>query len=1153
MNQKKGRGQLFSSRFLFITLSVFFLYTLSSDLNAQNLHCKIYKVDSIIVLDTLPVEPASVVLNPNLTFHLSDHHNRLLLDSIPNLDSIQVCYRTISHQIFKPVYHRDYRTYQRTLASQRFENRVLSEDKDNLLSFGSVNSFGAITRGISFGNNQNVFVNSSLNLQMDGDLTDKLKVSALITDQNIPYQPEGNTQQIRDFDNVLVRIFNQDFEMKAGDIVLQNPVNEGYFLKYYKNVQGLSTNYQYQLNDKWTGQSAFTGSLGKGQFASTVISPEEGVQGPYKLRGNNGERFIVILPNSEKVFLDGKRLQRGFDLDYVIDYNLGEITFSNSVIITQFSRIRVDYEYSNQYYARSNISVTQQFSSERNRFYLNFYREKDNENNPLTFELTEKDYAQMQSIGDIEGGAPISGVDSIPYREGAVLYAKKDTVLNGVTMSYYRYSTDPAKAIFRISFSKVLVGTGNYAFINCTANGPVYQWVGEGNGDYLPVQLVPIPNQKQMFVVGFLSKINSYENVSQELAISIQDQNLYSDLEDDDNTGFAWRGQLNSEGRSFEFLPDYKFKGNLSYEFDHHHFNFIDRFRAVDFDRDWGYDVFADTLNTRQDRILSMNVGLKKDEQNQFAAEIQNRNRSGVVDGNQLSFNANKTIGLFEIHSKNFFTDNQLPEIKSSWRKGQQSISLNGKMIRPSYQFVQEHQLYRDEVIDSVISTQMYYDAHNVSLESGDTLRTLFKVNYINRTDQLPIDGEMTDFTHAQEFRFNTRMSQMKNHQLDLVLNYRTVKNLLDPNNNSSNLLGDFQWFGSLANEHITTKVNITTASVRELLRAFVYVVVPTGAGTHTWRDENNDGIQDLNEFYEAINPDEKNYIRLYTPTDEYVNAFQTTHLYQLDARMPKRWSEGGRFANVASRVSLGAYVKQQVKSTNDYLIQRIKPFNLNLASPDIVSARNLQRVSLFYNKNAPGLSIDFTYTQQQRKTLLSQGFELREADEWRLGGKLNIIKNLTLRGTNKWISSENLSDYLMSRNFQLNQYHTEGELIWQPQNHFRLTSALKRRLKTSENEISTDDLVINELALEFTYLKSGKGNFNASFSWLVIDYSGETNSYQGYEMLEGLQPGSNQRWNMNWQQDLGRGLQLTLQYLGRNGDNMKVVHTGNVQVTAFF
>ena len=94
-------------------------------------------------------------------------------------------------------------------------------------------------------------------------------------------------------------------------------------------------------------------SVAKGRFASINVDPIEGVLGPYRVRGPNNERFIIVIAGSEKVFVDGIELTRGFDNDYIIDYNLGEVTFTNKVLITQFSRIRMDFEFSDQNYARS--------------------------------------------------------------------------------------------------------------------------------------------------------------------------------------------------------------------------------------------------------------------------------------------------------------------------------------------------------------------------------------------------------------------------------------------------------------------------------------------------------------------------------------------------------------------------------------------------------------------------------------------------------------------------------------------------------------------------------------------------------------------------------------------------------------------------------
>src|SRR5690606_32799502 len=101
------------------------------------------------------------------------------------------------------------------------------------------------------------------------------------------------------------------------------------------------------------------------------------------------------------------------DRDYVIDYNLGEITFTARVLITRYSRVSVDFEYADRTYSRSILNAHHYQKHGRVAFYMDFYREKDNPNQSLAYELDDEDKQLLSEIGDDVSAAYVLAADSV--------------------------------------------------------------------------------------------------------------------------------------------------------------------------------------------------------------------------------------------------------------------------------------------------------------------------------------------------------------------------------------------------------------------------------------------------------------------------------------------------------------------------------------------------------------------------------------------------------------------------------------------------------------------------------------------------------------------------------------------------------------------
>lgn len=1141
------------------------LMCFSSPLLAQlsNSKCKTIPAGRLqIQLDSLSVNPESIRVPDAVPFSYDLATGEITFEA-PLAAAIEICYQVYPFALHEPVYKYDMSLY--SPEGRRSQEEVNKEDekaplvKEELFATESLYKTGSISRGITVGNTNNLGVTSSLNLQLDGQLADDLYINAVITDQQVPFQPEGNTQQIQDFDKVLVNLYNDRFSLMAGDVVLRN--DSTYFLKYYKNVQGGRAAYNYGVGN-WKASTSVTASIAKGKFSSALLEAVEGLSGPYRLRGPDGERFIIVIANSEKIFLDGRLLKRGFNEDYVIDYNLAEITFTPRVLITKFSRIRVDFEYTSQSFSRSILSASHRQSNGKTSAYFEVYREKDNPFKALTFDLTEADRQVLSSIGDDLSQAVIPGADSVGYTANRILYAKTDTVdSQGKPYSIFKYSTDPQRAVYQVSFSQV--AAGDYRQLPLGLNGKVYEWVapvnGVSQGGYSPNTPIVTPNSRQLMVGGMSTKLGRFETVFTELAASNQDKNLFSPLDQADNQGWAQKSGIRSEGRDVGFLTNYKWASELSYEWNHRYFRPIDRYRYIEYDRDWSYTPIFQSASEPapiEDHIVVGRLGMTKNAANRWNYQASYRNKGDLIDGWQQKAVLRQQIGKATVNGDLFDLKSAQGQNESTWTRTQLTGSYKLGSLVPGYTFQSDRNTITNLPADSVVSTAMNYSQHMVFVQSADSAQngTTFRLDANRRVDDRPVDGvlERSDVSYTSNASFSTQWKDR--HSLSGTFTYRQLDDLLDGNSEKEETVqGRINWQSAWWERSVRSDLSLALLNGRELRREYVFVEVIPGQGTHTWRDDNGDGVQDLNEFYEAINPDERTYAKIFVPTDTYISAYQTILNYSLELTAPTDWKSSGGFKSFLGRFSNVSAVLVDRKTQDSNWARRFDVWSTPGVSADELAYKNAIRSRWFFNRADPKYGLDIGYQSTAGRQLLTGGWEARNKKVWQLNSRTNLSADWAILLQSEVGDTESSSDIFANRNYQIRQRQVKPQLQWMPRQWLRITSSVRYSHKRAVPIAEEQGSDLTEYQVDWQVNKSLQSTISGFVKLIDMNFKGDEASPLGYEMLEALRPGTNYTWRLQWQQRLKNGLRLQVNYDGRKSPQKAVIHFGGVQVTALF
>ncbi|WP_309640098.1 hypothetical protein [Flavobacterium sp.] len=1003
--------------------------------------------------------------------------------------------------------------------------------------FDGLNTSGSITRGITVGNNQNAVVNSNLDLQITGKISDKVSLRASIQDNNIPLQDSGYSQKLDEFDQIFIELFSDKWSIRAGDLFLEN--RKSRFLNFNKKVQGLSTNFNLGKDGSKTNVFA-SAALVRGQYAKSNLIGQEGNQGPYKLKGSNGELFILVVSGSERVYVNGILLKRGENNDYIIDYNAGEIIFTSLFPITSEMRISIEYQFSDRNYSR--FVTYFGASHERDSWSIgtNVYSESDLKNQSLQQNLSAEQAQILVNAGDDNSLMVAPSAYADDYSENKILYKK--TTIDGVEV--FEYSNIATDVLYNVKFSLTGNNQGNYVLSNAAAIGRIYQYVapigGIKQGNYEPIIRLIAPTKIQIATV--FGKYNPSEKTSIdfETAISNNDLNLFSSLNDNDNQGLA--GKINAKQRLF--TRKWEVDAFANYQFVQKEFRTIERLYNIEFDRDWNL-----TLVSGNQSFLVSGLQFNLPQKGLLTYQLENLNFSNSFNGNRHSVNAAFKLNQWNIQNKSSLMSSKGTVSNSKFLRNQSQVKYHFKnnWIGSSLRF--ENNQERNKETHLLSSLSQRFVEYGGFLGRGDSTKVYMELGYLHRTNDSLQSGKLQRVNTSQSYYLKSKLIQNDKSDLAVYVNYRSLKYEDQTRGNEPSLNSRILYNDRFFNQLIQTTTAYENTSGTIAQQEFTYLEVEPGRGVYAWNDYNSNGIQELQEFEIAPFPDQAKYVRVFLPNQVFIKTHQNKFSESLTLN-PNQWQ------NESGLKKFLSYFYNQTSYLIDRKIARdgdnfdLNPFSTS--QENLLGLSTSYRNSFFYNRGKQKHSVTYTYLNNRTKNLLSVGSQESKNISHQLQYSHLYMKFWLFDLSGKTIKTDAFVENYTSRNYTIEGYQVAPKISYL----FSQNASwdIFYEYQNKQNKIgNSETLTQTRLGTSFTYASSKKLTMNGEFSLYENKFDGDALTPVAFQMLEGLQPGQNMTWRLLIQKNLTDYLDININYQGRKSETSQTIHNGNIQLRAYF
>jgi hypothetical protein len=1022
---------------------------------------------------------------------------------------------------------------------------------------------GSITRGVSAGTGRDARVESGLRLQVAGNLTPGIRLDASLTDEDTPLVPEGVTRQLDQFDRIRIGVEGRAGRVELGDFDAR--LDGTLFGRLHRRLQGAGVTSKPLSMRSGPVQVTAGAAISRGIFRSMPLSVIDGVQGPYRLTGDAGERFILVIPGTERVYLDGQQLEAGPEGDYVLDHATAELTFTARQIMRAGQRVTVEFEYTTQRFSRTlafaQATGTWQSASGRPLLAWGVSSIREADGDAFVDELGLSAADSLAVASSSGGTVRVDGATEVLYDPLAPFtqYFRVEGPDGRVVYEEVGRTPLEGEPVYRVIFSFSGQGEGDYERVAGLSGNVAYRYRGEGQGAYAPERTLPVPVAKTLSAVNLRTTRLPFVEVGADWGFAALDRNRLSAAPAATEGAHAWGVSASSKGVAIGGGWVWSVDGRLAGR--EAAFETFERSRDVDFLRQWNLPLTSlnangaliEGQNERQGRVRSRwagpdSTGIDASWQRlTLGAAIEAERFDGRIrlmprPGWRVRASAAQ-VRTEGVVPDEFASRRRILGARLVWQPEQARWSRWVEWERERYRGADPKgsgslALERRIPVDAFrVGADGSFGAWTIGVQAEERREQVRPENAFEAWDYRTVQGQL-GWQPSRRWRTS------------LVGGWRgrsPAASLPDAASSAKNvdrtLLLTWLGQGGTASGH-RFRWNYDVRAEQTATQQEIYLRTGPERGSYVWVDANGDRVIQEDEFLPESLPGEGEYARVLFPSDS-LESVTTASLGLGYEHVPQRTTPSWMRFSLKSNVE----VSETSRDPDRAAVALLRPGATRVEGQTVNGRfRVSQQVGL--TPLDPDRDVDVSLVRVRALAALATGSQKNRLDEATLRWREALSRRWDVTGEVRSAVDGSTSSRYASRTYDITRTAWQPGLVFKP-GRWRLHGRWVR--STASESVTASRVSSNRIPLE-ALLAGSRYSWRGGAEWARTRVrGGQAVGLQLFELTEGRGAGTSWMWNLRLEARITEVVTASLHYDGRQPEGSRTLHTGSFQLSARF